>query len=280
MPGLEQSVTLSQPQHQALPALPGGFSPQVWILNCTALALWYLGYPERALMRMHEALHLAQDLSHPNSLASALSWAAWLHLERGDGYIAQERADATVALSSEYGFLPRLALGTVLRGAALIAQEQWMEGIAQVRQVLEAFAIEGGRTFHLARLAAGYRGAGQVEDGLATVVEALRLAEKNDEHWNEAELYRLTGSYRSEWENGRQGEREKRENRHSPIHPVAHSSPEQCFQKAIDIARKQQAKSLELRAVMSVSRLWQQQGKKQDAHGSVIRDLRMVYRRV
>src|SRR5713101_3282727 len=98
------------------------------------LALWHLGYPEQAQTRSHEAVHLAQELGQPYSLVHALSLAALFHTERGDGHIAQERADALVALASEHGFPLYLAFGTVQRGGALIAQEQWEEGIAQVRQ--------------------------------------------------------------------------------------------------------------------------------------------------
>ena len=123
----------------------------------------------------------------------ALFWAAWLHRERGEGRVAQEHADAGVALSSEHGFPFYVAWGTVQRGAALIAQEQWAEGIVQVRQGLEAQEGEILRTGYLAWLAEGYGGAGQVEEGLAAVAEALRLVEKNDERFYEAELYRIKG---------------------------------------------------------------------------------------
>ena len=119
---------------------------------------WFLGYPEQALTRVHEALHLAQELGHPCSLGLVLYHAARLHIWRGDGHVAQERADAMVALAGEHGFPYWWAWGTIHRGAALIAQEQWTEGVAQVRQVLEADAEENGRTWHLASLAAGYGG--------------------------------------------------------------------------------------------------------------------------
>jgi predicted ATPase len=190
---LEQSVALYQPQHQALTPLYAGFNPRVGSLSDTARTLWYLGYPEQALTQSHEALHLAQELSHPFSLAQALYIAAWLHPERGEGPIAQEHAEATVALASEHGFPWYLAVGTVQRGQALIVREQWEEGIAQVRQGLETYAGELWRTVFLAWLAVGYGGAGQAEDGLAAVAEALRLVEKTDERFYEAELYRIKG---------------------------------------------------------------------------------------
>jgi predicted ATPase/class 3 adenylate cyclase len=245
---LEQSVALYQPQHQALTPLYGGFNPRVMSLDYTALALWYLGYPEQALTRSHEVLHLAQELGHLLSLVRTLTFAALFHPERGEGHIAQEYADALVALASEHGFPLYLALGAMQRGAALIVQERWAEGVAQIRQGLEAYAGEIVRTVYLAWLARGYGGAGQVDEGLAAVAEALRLVDKNDERFYEAEVYRVKGKLVLQSEvRGPESE------------------AEECFLKAIEIARRQSAKSLELRAVMSLSRLWQQQGKKEEA---------------
>jgi tetratricopeptide (TPR) repeat protein len=201
---------------------------------------------------MHEMLHLAQELGHPLSLVLALCWAAWLHRERGEGRVAQEYADAVVALSSEHGFPYYVAWGTVQQGGALIAQEHWTEGIVGVRQGLETQEGEIIRTAYLAWLAVGYRRAGQIDEGLAAVAEALRLVEKNDERLYEAELYRIKGTLtlQSQVE--------------SPKSQVEEA--EACFLRAIEIAQKQQAKSLELRAVMSLARLWQQQGRKEEAH--------------
>ena len=222
-----------------------------------AHGLWLLGYPEQAWRRMHEAQQLAQELGHPFGLAFALCWSAMLQIECGDGRVARERADVGVVLSSEHGFLGYAAWGTAPRGGALIVQEQWGEGIAQIRQGLEAYAGDLIRTMYLAWLAKGYEGAGQIDEGLATVSEALRLVDKNDERYYEAEVYRIKGELLLTQEGLRlqtEGLREKTE------------EAERCFHKAIEVAQKQQAKSLELRAVMSLSRLWQSQGKHAEAH--------------
>jgi predicted ATPase len=128
----------------------------------------------------------------------------------------------------------------------------------------------------LGALAQGYAQGGQAEDGLRVVAEALAVVEKTEERWNEAELYRLAGELSlriGEPESGRIGDVENEaENRRegfsfadSPFRRFPVSSPEECFQKAIEIARKQQAKSLELRAATSLARLWQRQGKKDEA---------------
>lgn len=107
-------------------------------------------------------------------------------------------------------------------------------------------------TFHLAWLAEGYRGAEQVDEGLAAIAEALRLVEKNDERFYEVELYRVKGELAL-----RAGEKAK---------GGKGEEVEECFLKAIEVAQKQQAKSLKLRAVMSLARLWQQQGNSAEAH--------------
>ncbi len=130
---LEQSVALYQPQHHALTPLYGSLDPKVFSLDYTARALWFLGYPEQARTRVHEALRLAQEINHSSSLVCALGWTAWLHSERGDGHVAQERADALVALSSDQRFSEYLGWGAILRGTALIVQGRWAEGVPQVR---------------------------------------------------------------------------------------------------------------------------------------------------
>jgi class 3 adenylate cyclase/tetratricopeptide (TPR) repeat protein len=190
---LEQSLALYQPQHHGLTPLYGNLNSQVFSLLLTAWVSWNLGYPEQALAQAHEALRFAQELSHSYSLALALAWTAELHIERGEGHVAQERAETMVTLCSEQGFSQFLAWGTVLRGAALIRQEQWTEGIAQVRQSLEPWAAEILKESFLVWLARGYGGAEQIDEGLATIAEALRLVEKNDERFYEAEVYRIKG---------------------------------------------------------------------------------------
>jgi class 3 adenylate cyclase/tetratricopeptide (TPR) repeat protein len=260
---LEQGIAHYQPQHQALTPLYGNVNPQGG-LTTRAWALWFLGYPEQALTRVYEALRLAQELGHPFSLGRALIYAAGLHHERGEGRAAQEHAEVMVALSHEHGFSPRVAQGTVVRGEALIAQEQWAEGIAQVRQGLEESTVQPKRTFHLAWLARGYGGAGQVDEGLAAIAEALRLVDKNDERFYEAEVYRIKGELTFAQSKVQSLESKATDPR--SLLPDPQGEAEACFLKAIEIARKQQAKSVELRATTSLTRLWQQQGKTAEAH--------------
>jgi tetratricopeptide (TPR) repeat protein len=239
-------------------------------LGLAALALWYLGYPEQSRTRIDEGLHLAQEFAHPFSHAQSLFIAAELYGERGDGRLAQEYADAEVAVSREHGFPVYLAYGTVHQGKMLMTRGQWAEGVSQVKQGLEMLVGELQKTRFLAWLARGYGGAGQVEDGLTTVAEALRLVEKNDDRHYEAEVWRIKGELTLQKEaRGWRLETSPPSPQASSLKPLVSSGTAQeaegYFLKAIEIAQKQQAKSLELRAVMSLVRLRQQQAAQSEA---------------
>jgi predicted ATPase len=205
-------------------------------------------------------------MGHPFSLAFALHFAAAVRRLCREARAVQEQAEAVITLSSEQGFPYFLAGGTFLRGWALAEQGQVEEGIAQMHQGLAAWRATGVEQLgQLAVVVAGMYGKiGQIEEGLDLLAEALTEMHKSGEHWWEAELYRTRGELllAQEGKNqkpvlslveGAKGKREKE--------PEA----EECFQRAIEIARQQSAKSLELRAVMSLTRLLQEQGKKGEA---------------
>jgi predicted ATPase len=251
----EQGIAVyNSQQHKSY--LPNWPEPEVVCLSYAAQALWSLGCPDQALQRSQEAFTLAHKLSHPFSLAMALNFAAVIHLARREWQAAQERAEALITLCAEQGFTEFLAHGTFHRGSALVEQGQVEEGIAQMQQGLAAFRAaetEMGRTARLLWLAVAYAKVGQVEEGLTVLAEALAIVDKTEERAYEAELYRLKGQLTLKQYGVRGPEAE------------VQREAEACLHKAIEIARRQQAKSLELRAVMSLSRLWQQQGKKEEA---------------
>jgi predicted ATPase len=233
---------------------PGGH-PAVQCLTVGAWALWVLGYPDQALHRSREGLNLAQELSHPFSLAFAHSQAAVLHLTRGDPQAALKQAEAGVTLATEQEFPFVVASCTSLLGAALAALGRDGEGVRQMRQGLAALQAMGsplGLPSGLALLATRYGKIGEIDEGLATLAEALHLVEKNGERLWEAELHRLKGELTLQ--SGDQSSVSRAQN-----------EAEECFQKALNIARRQQGKSLELRAATSLSRLWHQQGKRDEA---------------
>ena len=269
---LEQSIALYDPQKHR-PDRSEVFRQQDPGVTCRCYVvpvLWSLGCPDQALERSHEALSLAQELSHPFSLAWALHMAGRIHKYRQERQVAQEQAEATIALSTEQGFAQWVAYGTVVRGWALAEQGQWEEGIVQMRQGLAAWRATGAELAVpeiLTTLAEAYGKAAQTEEGLTVVAEALALVDKNKEHCSEAELYRLKGELTLQQERQRAPGNEQQATVANArcLMPDANGEAEACFLKAINIAQKQQAKSWELRAATSQARLWQQQGKRDDA---------------
>jgi predicted ATPase len=266
---LEQGIAIYDPQkHHAFTSGYGADQGEQ-CLCYAAYVLWHLGYPDQALKRIREALTLAQEFSHPYNLAYVLICAAVLHVLRREGQLARERAEAVVTLSTEQGFPLYLALGMIVQGWTLAEQGQVEEGIAQMQRGLGAWRTTGAELFQptgLALLATAHEKVGQIEEGLIVVAQALALVNKTKECVSEAELYRLYGELSlriGETETGKSGDKKILSD--SPFLRFPVSSPEDAFLKAIEIARKQQAKSLELRAVMSLARLWQSQGKQDGA---------------
>jgi predicted ATPase len=257
---LEQSITLYEPQQHRSLAFLYGQDPGIASRVLMAWTLWLLGYLDQALKKSREALALAQELAHPFSLAFALLHAPVLHQLAREGQAAQERVEAAIALCTKQRFPFLLAIGAILQAWALTEQGQEKARIADMRQSLAVYQIIGAGLwlpYSLSLLAQAYQKVGQVQEGLTVLVEALSLVEKSGERWWEAELYRLKGELLREDESGLPfgtAEGKKKE------------SPEDCFLKAIEIARKQKAKLLELRATVSLSRLWQAQGKHEEAH--------------
>jgi predicted ATPase len=254
----EQGMALYGPEGHRSPAIGYGVDPGVACRWYAAVTLWWLGYPEQALQRSHEALTLARELAHPFSLTNALYFAAWVHHFRRERQLTRERAEASVLLCTEHGFKGYAALGTILRGWALAqrsatpaaVQGPGEEGIAQIQQGLAAWRATGsesGRSFFLALLAEASAQEGRREQGLTLLAEALEVVNTTGERRWEAELHRLTGEFLL----ARAAEHDM--------------EAEARFRQALDIAGRQQTKSLELRAAMSLSRLWQRQGKRHEA---------------
>jgi tetratricopeptide (TPR) repeat protein len=131
---LEQGIALYDPQQHRSLAFLYAVDPGVFCRGYATWVLWHLGFPDQALTMGYEALTLAQDLSHSQSLALALLFASVLHLYRREGQVAQERAEALIALSGEQGFPMYLAWGTMIRGWTVAEQGQQEEGIAQMHQ--------------------------------------------------------------------------------------------------------------------------------------------------
>jgi predicted ATPase len=248
---LEEAIARYTPDQRRALVFRSGTDLGVRCRIHAALLLWLLGYPEQALARLHEALALTHELPHPHTLASTRCWAAYVYQFCWDVPAVHEQAEAAVALSIEQGFPFWAAAGMILRGWALAIQGQSEGGMAQVRQGIAAYRATGAALlvpYYCTVLADVAVHLGHTEDGLQALAEAHTLVEQYEERWWEAEIYRLRGVLLLRQTGTPQAEAEA------------------WVQRALDVARRQQAKSLELRAAMSLSRLWQQQGKRQEAY--------------
>jgi predicted ATPase len=238
-----------------------------------AVAPWLLGYPDQALQRAHDALALAQRLSYPFSVAFASLFVAVMHQLRRESQAAAAQAEFTIGFTREQGFPFWLAMATITHGGELANQGNSQEGITQMRHglaTLRALGADIGSTYWVGLLAEQYGRTGRAAEGLDVLVEAFTLVERTGERWWEAELYRLKGELTLQQARQRpalslvegakgKGPRAKGETGLRSLPPEPQAEAEACFLRAIAIACRQQAKSLELRAVMSLGRLRQQQ---------------------
>jgi predicted ATPase len=246
-----QGLALYDPQRHRASTFLYGEDSGAMCQSFAARALWFLGYPDQALARSHEAVTLAQQIVHPFSLGFALVFAAMVRQYRREVQAVHECADTVISLATTQGFPHWRAQGTLLRGWTLSQQGQAQAGIEQIHQGLSAFRAMGAeinQSYILALLAEAYRTIGEPETGLTMLTEALALVDKTGERWYEAELQRLQGELFLQQTSDNA------------------TAAENCFHQAISIAQSQQAKSLELRATTSLARLWQQQGKRQEAY--------------
>jgi predicted ATPase len=255
---VDQGLALYDPQTHN-PAVSDAVHDPEAVGHCVAAgALWHLGYPEQARQRLDAALTRAQELAHPFTQAQVFYYATMFALVRREVQVAGEWADALITLATAQGFPFQLAGGMLCRGRVLIEQGRHEEGMRQIRQSLaaqRATRAEAGQPYALAFLARAYGQAGQGHKGQQVLDEALTLVHRTGERCYEAELYRLKGELLLQ-----EGKSPKAQSLEQRL-----AEAEQSFRQALAVARRQQAKSLELRAAMSLSRLWQQQGKLAEA---------------
>ena len=270
---LEQSLARSPHQPRPYQLAHGASDPEIGPLSFLAWTLWQLGYPDQALAKSQQALGLAQAGAHPVSWTFALSFLAWLHKLRREPSQTHARAEEALALATTHELAQMKALSTILRGWAQDAENLAEERSGQIAQGIDAWQATGakdGRPYYLALLAESYSKTGQMKEGLALLGEALGAIHENGERYYEAELYRLKGELQLAQEGKNQ---QPKINTQEPVlspfrgakMPNSDTEAEACFEQALEIARRQSAKSFELRAAMSLGRLWQQQGKKKEA---------------
>jgi len=242
----EETVALyDRRYHEAMVQMFGhdfGITSLGWI----AWPLWYLGYPDQALQRCHEAIALAQSFDHPFSLMHAYTMVAMIHALRGEMAKAGEFGERIFAIATTYGFATYRAGATFFLGAKYIGRGQIAEGIAYWRKSLEIYEADGVQLYHrgtLATVAEMHAYLGQYELGCHALTEADALGFHD---YNSANIERVRGM----------------------LFSLAGRAPEEveaCFLQAIEIARQRQAKSSELKATTSLCRLWQEQGRSKEA---------------
>jgi class 3 adenylate cyclase/predicted ATPase len=253
---LGQTIAFCEPHHhQALVSLSNANAGPSAVAY-DACCLWCLGYPEQALWRSEEALALARELDHPFTLGDVLSFAGCqLHAMRRDAQALKESAEELLMRFPSGMEELWWTKGALHRGEAVAMLGQVQDGMAQMREGIAAFHALGVRVLlsgTLGSLAVAQAKAGQPQEGLVTLAEALALVAETDEHHSEAELYRLRGELLLMQDDEAEAEASLRE-------------AESCFQHAIEVARRQQAKSWELRATTSLARLWREQGRVDEA---------------
>jgi predicted ATPase len=218
-----------------------------------ALALWHLGFPDQALKLSGEMLELARSIKQPFSLEYGLHHAGWLYHHCRLGAKAQAAGDEQVRIATDQGFVFWHASGTLYAAGGLLLQGRLEQGIRLLESGLEAYRGTGAELalpYYLGMLAEALIQAGKFAEARTALREALSLVEKNDERFQEAELHRLMGELllaESDDQN----------------------AAEECFSRALEIARRQKSKAWELRVTISLVRLWQKQGRKGDAFSAL-----------
>jgi predicted ATPase len=244
----EEALTLYESISQG--SLPGqaGFGPRVGVLGYLGLALFCLGFPDQALARSDAAIAEARRLAHPPSLAVSLALGARLLSLVGDNAVLGELADQLVAVTTEQGFPQWGSLGMIFRGWVKVKNGDVAEGKSLLRSgsaALRTMGAEFWMPYHNALLAGACETAGQIEEAVTLLDDALQIAETTGERWLAAELNRHKGHLLL-----RQG------------HPEA---AEELYRKALSIAEAQGAKLWELRAAASLARLWGEQDRRVEA---------------
>ncbi len=220
-----------------------------------ALALWHLGLPGKALQLNDEMLELARAINHPFSLEYALHHTAWLYQHCRLGIPMQAAGDEQIRIATEQGFLFWHASGTLYVAGGLLLQGRLEQGLRLLQEGLEAYRATGAELalpYYLSILTDGCTQTGRFAEARAALNEALTLVEKNDERFQEAELHRLKGELLLAESDDQ-------------------TAAEECFRRAIEIAQRQQSKAWELRATTSLARLWQKQGRREEASRALTR---------
>jgi predicted ATPase/class 3 adenylate cyclase len=252
---LEHVLALYDHERHGSHAFTYGDNPATSARSALASVLWLLGYLDQSLRHSEENVETLRSLvEHPYSVAFGLDVAAFLRQYLGDAPATRAFAEEALVLSDAHGLAFVGAMASIFKGWVLTQEGELGEGMAQMRRGLAAQLATGAelaRPYWLSLIAEACLRTGAVPEGLALLDEAEAAVEQTEECYWEAEIHRLRGQLllaASE-----------------PAAVEAARSAEACYRRALDVARRQGARSLELRAAVSLSRLWQAEGREREA---------------
>ena len=250
----KKGLALYDPEeHRAHALLYGGHDPGVCGYALGGLSLWLLGYPDQAARYAREAVTLAESLDNAPSLAHALAFSALCHQLRRDAPAVFDCSERLVKLARTHGLAQYGAAGRMARGWALAHQGQPEEGLAELRRGLDDYGatqVKAWSVYFRATLAEAYYRAGDIQSGLSTLGEALELSDQLGERFWQAGMLYFKGVML--------------------MSLSAEDEAESCYRAALQIAHQREAKSLELRAAMSLARLWRDQGRRSAARDLLV----------
>jgi predicted ATPase len=246
----EKALALYDPAQHRDDSFLYALNPGVAMPCFAAWSLWCLGRPDQALDRIQEAISLARELREPQGLAHAFFFASVLYHLRRDLRMTQECAEAVINITLEHGLVLYQAMATIIQGWTLSEQGRVNEGIDRMREGMAALDATGTalvRPHFLALLANSLSKVQQDEEALRLLDEAITMVANNDERYFEAELYRLKGEL---------------------LFAQNPTTAEPCFQRSLEIAESQKAKSWQLRTAMSLARRYQRHDKLREVYNS------------
>jgi predicted ATPase len=246
----DQAITLYDPAEHRLLATRFGQDIRVSILSFRSMALWLLGYPEAALADAEHAVNDAREIGHATTLMYALACASLTHVLCGTYAAVEALVDELVAFADEKGALLWKAFGTLQQGRFFTLIGKAADAVQIITSALIAFRSTGstycGPTY-LSSLARAHADLGRFDDAWRCIGAAMTAMQTTKETWFEAEVYRIAGEIALK------------------LREPDMAKAEAYFERALAVARAQQARSWELRAAMSIARLWRDQGKRDAA---------------
>jgi len=246
---LDQSITLYEPGKHHLLATRFGQDNRVAILSYRSLAMWGLGHPEAALADITHLVRDAREIGQAATLMYALFYASLTLALCGDYATASARADEVIALADKSGSLFWKTAGMINQGTVLALTGNASDAVDLITSAIASYRSMGAQLFtpfYLSSLAHAHAQLGHLNDARRRINEAMRAAQTTKERWYEADIHRIAGEI-------------------APMSTKDMTKAEAHFEQALAVARAQQAKSWELRAAMSMARLWRDQGKRNEA---------------